>query len=81
MNNNLRAFELMGDMGQAVLKTTCPICQKENPELLVFRDDFDKWQKGELIQKCFSYLSARQREMLLTGYCAKCWDETFKEMD
>lgn len=33
------------------------------------------------IQDAFSYLSADDRELLLTGYCSKAWDQLFGEED
>lgn len=62
----------------AKIKTTCPFCGKEQI-IEVEEKDYEKWRKGGLIQSCFSYLSADEREALMTGICNKCWDETFKE--
>ncbi len=41
--------------------------------------DFFKWQEGELAQNAFPYLSADEREMLISGVCPKCWAKTFGE--
>lgn len=37
-----------------------------------------KWD-GMLIQKAFPYLTADEREFILTGMTAKEWDELFNE--
>lgn len=56
--------------------TTCPYCGKDN-FIEVVPEDYENWQKGELIQNAFPYLSANDREMLKTGICPKCWDRMF----
>lgn len=41
-------------------------------------DDLEAWQSGEnLVQEAFPYLSAEQRELLLTRICSDCWNNMF----
>ena len=40
-------------------------------------DDAQRWVNGELIQNCFPYLNADQREILKTGIDAQGWEEMF----
>lgn len=40
-------------------------------------DDANRWINGELIQNCFPYLNADQREILKTGIDSESWDEIF----
>jgi hypothetical protein len=40
-------------------------------------DDAQRWLNGELIQVCFPYLNADQREILMTGIDAQAWEEMF----
>lgn len=40
-------------------------------------DDAQRWVNGELIQNCFPYLNADQREILKTGIDSESWDEMF----
>jgi hypothetical protein len=40
-------------------------------------DDAQRWVDGELIQNCFPYLNADQREILKTGIDSESWDEMF----
>jgi hypothetical protein len=40
-------------------------------------DDAQRWVNGELIQNCFPYLSADEREILMTGIDSEAWDEMF----
>ena len=53
--------------------TACPFCGRGN-EVEVNEDDYDDWQDGKLVQDAFPYLSANEREMLISGICPKCWD-------
>jgi len=39
--------------------------------------DANEWVNGGLIQNCFPYLSADDREILMTGIDSKTWDEMF----
>ena len=40
-------------------------------------DDAQRWVNGELIQNCFPYLNADQREILKTGIDGQSWEEMF----
>lgn len=40
-------------------------------------DDANRWINGELIQNCFPYLNADQREILKTGIDSQSWEEMF----
>ena len=54
----------------------CPMCGKIY-SVNVNDVDFQNWQEGALIQKAFPYLSADEREILITGTCPKCWNSMF----
>ena len=56
--------------------TTCPFCGREN-EVEVNHMDYLDWQNGELAQDAFPYISANEREMLISGCCPRCWDKMF----
>ena len=56
--------------------TTCPFCGHEN-EVEVNHMDYLDWQNGELAQDAFPYLSANEREMLISGCCPRCWEKMF----
>lgn len=58
----------------------CPSCHKIG-RVLVQEDDFYKWQQGMLIQEAFPYLTADEREMLITGYDKPCWDSLFQSLE
>lgn len=40
-------------------------------------DDINRWVNGELIQNCFPYLNADEREILKTGIDGQSWSEMF----
>ena len=53
--------------------TRCPICGRGN-EVEVNESDYWDWDDGELVQVAFPYLSADEREMLISGICPDCWN-------
>ena len=61
---------------EITIVTACPFCGHAN-EVEVNEMDYFDWQDGELAQNAFPYLSADEREMLISGICPKCWDEMF----
>ena len=56
--------------------TGCPFCGLIH-EVEVNEMDYLDWQDGVLVQDAFPYLSADEREMLISGICPDCWDEMF----
>lgn len=40
---------------------------------------YEKWIAGELIQRAMPFLSASDREILMTGIGPESWDKMFKE--
>ena len=56
--------------------TRCPFCGRGN-EVEVNESDYWDWNDGELVQVAFPYLSADEREMLISGICPTCWNKTF----
>lgn len=44
-------------------------------------EDWKYWQAGALAQECFPYLTADQREYLISGITPAEWDETFKDCE
>jgi len=47
----------------------------------VKHSDANEWINGGLIQKCFPYLNADDREILMTGIDGETWDEMFPSED
>lgn len=63
-----------------LVKTTCPICHCDT-YIQVDAEEYACWQAGELIQVAMPYLDADEREMLISGICPNCWDDTFGDED
>lgn len=53
--------------------TRCPFCGRGN-EVEVNEEDYWDYEDGMKAAKAFPYLSASEREMLISGICPKCWD-------
>ena len=57
--------------------TACPFCNKHH-KVEVNETDYLDWQDGVLnAQDAFPYLSAGERELLITGIDSECWDKYF----
>lgn len=48
-------------------------------ELQVDLTDYAMWRNGTLIQHAMPYLSAAEREVLISRVCAVCFDKNFRE--
>ena len=55
---------------------TCQFCQVDH---VVMADQMDvaNWENGALIQDALPYLSADDRELLISGTCGACYDKMF----
>tara|TARA_R110002020_G_scaffold165900_1_gene353705 strand:+ start:147 stop:377 length:231 start_codon:yes stop_codon:yes gene_type:complete len=63
-----------------LLEPTCRACGT-TVQITVLGPDYDKWKHGELIQNAMPYLSADERELLISGTCGSCFDQMFGESD
>lgn len=54
-------------------KCPTPGC-KSVSVVTVNEDDYWRWRRRDKIQDAMPYLSAGQREVLITGICGECWD-------
>lgn len=57
-----------------VLSATCISCDTEH-EIEVRYKDYIAWRDGALIQNVMPYLTAGQRELLISQTCEKCFME------
>lgn len=48
-------------------------------DILVTEDQLARWQRGERIQNVMPYLSASDREFIMTGITDDEWDNAFGE--
>ena len=59
----------------------CKFCDKEYVIILDERD-FDAWQNGDgYIQDVLGYLTASDRELLISQTCDDCWKKLYGEND
>ena len=63
-------------MTQEKVARQCVKCKNVHI-LLVNSDDLQQWKDGELIQDAMPYLSADERELLISGTCGTCFDKMF----
>lgn len=48
-------------------------------QIVTYLNDANAWVNGECIQNAFPYLTAEEREIMLTGMDNECWANTFGE--
>lgn len=64
-------------MAKVVIECVCPFCGITH-YIEVFENDYLAWEfDGMTAQEAFPYLSANDREMLISGICPQCWEKTF----
>ena len=68
------------NLHEVCVVTYCPFCGKAH-EIEVNEIDYLDWQDGELVQNAFPYLSADEREMLVSGICPDCWNKMFGQAE
>ena len=61
-----------------ILDITCPFCGEVH-SVRVAERGYHAWQSGELVQKAFPYLSATEREQLISQMCPSCQKDIFGE--
>lgn len=54
----------------------CPFCGKTHYVEAHFAD-YTLWCNGELAQNAFPYLSATEREQMISGICPECQKKIF----
>jgi hypothetical protein len=58
-----------------IITKKSPFSGKTNSLTIVFDPaDYQKWQEGELIQRALPYLTADEREFLMTGITPEEWN-------
>lgn len=60
------------------LSRTCIMCGT-NQSLMVKPDDWLARERGALAQDAYPYLSADDRELLISGVCGICYDKMFDD--
>lgn len=69
-------------MGEMLLIDTprCQLCRKSTTMVVDF-DGYRAWQNGVNIQDALPEMNADDRELLMTGTHAECWERMFPEED
>lgn len=65
-------------MSKMELHYKCMTCKKVITVKVDYKD-YDDWRAGKLIQKAFPYLTADEREIMISQICGKCFDKQFGE--
>lgn len=58
----------------------CPFCGEVHT-VSVKESDFCRYRNGELVQRAFPYLTATQREQIISGMCPECQKDIFGDDD
>jgi hypothetical protein len=61
---------------KTIVAVDCVRC-KETQHITVGTADLSTWNNGGLIQDAMPYLSAGEREILISGVCGTCFDNMF----
>ncbi len=73
----MEIFDLRKFKNPIELHITCRICGKVYI-VTVEKEDYEKYKSGEgYIQDIFPYLSAADRELLISQTCDECWHKMF----
>ena len=67
----------MEKLESVTVDVQCIFCQKETSVEFKWAD-YVSWQSGELIQNAMPYLSAAERELLISETCGDYFDDMFK---
>jgi hypothetical protein len=62
--------------GGVYFHVKCRKCGKEDA-LKVTEEEYENWWNGDMIQVAFPRMSAGEREIFVSGYCEKCFEELF----
>jgi hypothetical protein len=57
---------------QITFKRQCVFCGKVH-NITVDKDKFNRWRRGELIQRVWPEKSADERETMISGSCPACF--------
>ena len=66
----------MSDKLNFELECLCNYCDYAE-EILVDEADYDAWHNGVFAQDAFPYLTAGQRELMISNTCNDCWQQFF----
>lgn len=64
---------------KVTVKGNCPSCGAEWQIEVEEKDYLDFTENGKLAQHAFPYLSAEDRELIISGICNNCWEVIFSD--
>lgn len=65
----------------AILTTKpCPFCKVQH-QVEVPLEGYAKFKDGAFVQDAFPHLTADERELLISGTCAGCWERYMRDED
>ena len=62
------------------LELECMYCDYKEV-ITVSEADYISWHNGQFIQDAFPYLTAGQRELMISNTCDNCWNRFFPDDD
>lgn len=65
---------------QIIIARNCPLCNTQR-YIQVSKDAYNNWKNGTTIQKAFPDLTVDERELIMTGFCSKCFDTVMEPDD
>jgi hypothetical protein len=60
-----------------IIEIVCGMCKRDF-KVHVKRVDYVNWKRGTFAQKAFPYLTADERELLISSTCGDCYDKLMK---
>ena len=63
-------------MRDMMIEITCPMCGTTH-FVTVNKADYEAWQAGKMAQDAFPYLTADEREQLISRLCPFCIEDFF----
>ena len=75
-----RKVEKMSDPMDMEFELQCMYCDYEET-ITIAEALYIAWHNGMLIQDAFPFLTAGQRELMLSNTCDTCWNKFFPEDD
>lgn len=64
--------------GNTIVSAECIDCH-ETKSFTVSTSGYDRWAKGQVIQRALPEVPEDDREILISGQCGKCFDAMFAE--
>jgi len=58
-------------------KITCKMCNSTHT-IMVTDVDVENWQDGMFAQDAFPYLTADERELIISQTCGPCWHKKYE---